>query len=504
MSKNNTDNDKEEPLEPAQEEEDCMLCLEPFQPCDRLIPMSCPLDGCPFNYCSQCVWNLLLTSSQPYQEASDGSKQLKIPLQCPQCRTKYPHRQIVQDVLLLRQAKRLEPLFFQHPDESSLKASDLSATHEFRHQVSLETLKDAWARVDKYLKDRYSYSDREGFEVATIEDTSHRIPVLPVEKWSRYLAETHTNTNSSNETTTSCSSFDSNSNQNKNTHKTNGGGQAQYDIVDPTLFQGMDEAMTLSEQEFLSKLLISGSVSNLMHAAQVLYGMLQLMLQGGLKARGTKQDKTNRSEEQSSSSAMTFSALSSTHQATSDKQHQHNNLRMLTTGTKLLYPDMDTALLRKRFPLPLHMPRWIVLPVYHPDKRGVPLQFKNHDFGLQITSVKGSAGQQGLRKGDIVTHINEEACASSTPEDFHVYMTTLYDRYKQHKQAGTLDMLGEDGTTVTMVVNAHPDTAQALQKRSYDMIHFLTTQQQQQLQQQQQQQTGLTAAAAGGGVRVKK
>lgn len=440
--------DEQEPDDEEEEiDEDCVLCLEPLHKCDIKIPMLCPLDGCPFNYCSQCVWNLLLTSSQPYQEASDGSKQLKIALQCPQCRTKYPHRQIVQDILLLRQAVKLEPLFFtqDHINESSLKASDLSAKHDFSHQVTYEKLKDSWWRVDKYLRDRFS--EREGFEVDTLTNTSNTIPELPTE-WKDHL---QSGNNGLASTSSSGRSFDSQGNQNAGV----GRGQAQYDIVDPTLFQGMDETMTLSEQEFLSKLLISGSVPNLMHAAQVLYGMLQLMLQGGLKARAQNN--------------MTFATLS----ASDNHSNNNNNLRMLTTGTRLLYPDMDTALLRKRFPLPLHMPRWIVLPVYHPQKRGVPLFFKNNQYGLKITSVKGSAGQQGIRKGDIVTHINEEACASSTPEDLDVYMETLYERAKQNNGSD-----GNDGT-VTLVVNAHPDTAQALQKRSFEMIHFLTTEQQQ-------------------------
>ena len=466
MTNNNNNNDTHETEpSPDDEDEDCLLCLEPLQACDKEIPMLCPLDGCPFNYCSQCVWNLLLTSSQPYQEASDGSKQLKVALQCPQCRTKYPHRQIVQDVLLLRQAHRLEPLFFTpSQNESSLKASDLSAKADFGHQVTYEGLRESWLRVDKYLRGRFS--EREGFEVDTITDEDNRIPPLP-EQWKDHLSLHNHNTSSSrNGGIGSSSSFDSTSNQSNNsqtnTSRGIGQGQAQYDIVDPTLFQGMDETMTLSEQEFLSKLLISGSVPNLMHAAQVLYGMLQLMLQGGLKARSSQP-----------LSGVNYSSLSGNDSNNSHKHYSttphnsNNNLRMLTTGTRLLYPDMDTALLRKRFPLPLHMPRWIVLPVYNPHKRGAPLSFQDDPYGLLVTSVKGSAGQQGIRKGDIVTHINEDACASSTPDDFTVYMKTLYDRFKHSQDS----MEG----TVTLVVNAHPDTAQALQKRSFDMIHFLTT-----------------------------
>jgi hypothetical protein len=429
-----SEEEEEEECEP----EDCMLCLEAMHPSDHKIPMLCSLDGCPFNYCSQCVWNLLLTSSQPYQEASDGSKQLKVPLQCPLCRTKYPHRQIVQDVLLLRQAWRLQPLFFADKNskkktgelmkESSLKASDLSAKQDFLEQVTWEILQESWYRVNHYLKNRCS--EREGFEVSTITDTLNRIPDLPTE-WKDHLLRQE--------------DIDKANGQAKK--QSVGMGQAMYDLVDPTLFQGMDETMTLSEQEFLSKLLVSGSVPNLMQAAQILHGMLQLMLRGGLKAR-------------QNSNTMKIAGISP-----ESPQNKQRNYRMLATGTNLLYPDVNKEVLRKKFPLPLHMPRFMILPLYHPDKRGVPLQVKDHKWGLEITHVKGSAGQQGIRKGDVITHINEEPCDTSTSKDFVNYMKNQFE--SRHR-------VGITDATVTLVVNAHQDLAEELQKRSFEIIHFLT------------------------------
>ncbi|CAB9525085.1 expressed unknown protein [Seminavis robusta] len=437
--------------EPEEEEvvEDCMLCLEAMHDSDHKIPMLCPLDGCPFNYCSQCVWSLLLTSSQPYQEASDGSKQLKVPLQCPQCRTRYPHRQVVQDVLLLRRACRLQPLFFSDHHtpvsmngsplkENSLKASDLSAKQDFLEYVTWESLQESWTRVDRYLKDRSN--PHEGFEVDTITDTSNRIPLLP-RQWKEHLLRQD--------------DIDKANGTAKTQGHILGSGQAMYDLVDPTLFQGMDETMTLSEQEFLSKLLVSGSVPNLMQAAQILHGMLQLMLHGGLKAR--------------QNSSLNISGISTSSPTRNNNHQAKRNYRMLATGTNLLYPDMDPTTLRKRFPLPLHMPRWMVIPVYHPDRRGVPLHVKAHKYGLEITSVKGSAGQQGIRKGDVITHINEEPCdAGTTTEQFNTYMQSLYETNYKHQSL--------DASTVTLVVNAHEDMAQELQKRSFEIIHFLTQQ----------------------------
>ena len=56
--------------------------------------------------------------------------------------------------------------------------------------------------------------------------------------------------------------------------------------------------------------------------------------------------------------------------------------------------------------------------------------------------VKGSAGQQGIRKGDVVTRINEEPCDTSTPEDFVNYMRVLYE--SNHKM-GYMDATGTLG-----------------------------------------------------------
>ena len=439
------DNDEQEAFtEP--ELEDCILCLEPMHLSDYQIPMLCPLDGCPFNYCAQCVWNLLLTTSQPYQEASDGSKQMKVPLQCPQCRTRYPHRQVLQDVLILRQVFRLEPLFLGGGSSdnpcSTLKASDLRAKQDLFDQVTFQALQESWARVNKYLKDRSH--PQEGFEIDTITDTSSRIPPLP-EQWKEHLLHEDADKTKGE----AKSSF--------------GEGQAKYDLVDPTLFQGMEETMTLSEQEFLSKLLVSGSASNLMLAAHILHGMVRLMLQGGVKAR------QNQSLNISDLASATNSSTNHTRQgSTGSAINSQRNFRNLALGTNLLYPDMDPASLRKRFPLPRHMPRWMVIPVYHPDRRGCPLQVKDHTFGLEITSVKGSAGQQGIRKGDIVTHINEEPCDSVTSEEFANYMRSLYEANKNQSQ--------DAAATVSLVVNAHEDTALELQKRSFEIIHFLTEQ----------------------------
>ena len=432
--------------------EECSLCLEAMHPSDLAVPMLCPQVGCQFNFCTQCVWNLLLTSSQPYQEASDGSNQLKIPLQCPQCRTKYPQRQVLQDVLLVRQACRLQKYFFadhnnnnSNISEATLKASELATKQAFLEQVTWEALKESWVRVDKYLKDhgKVIINDNNN-SVAAAPSSSMTIPKLPAQ-WKAILM--HKPQQPEKELSSSPSNASTNV----------GMGQAQYTLVDPTLFRGMEESMTLDEQQFLSELLVSGTVPNLTQAAQILYGMLQVLQKGGVQHRDR-------------SLATSFSNISDNHttstgnNANSKYTRKKKSFRLLTTGTNLLYPDMDPAILKKKFPLPPLMPRWIILPIYHPEKRGAaPWKLKNHNWGLEIVSVKGAAGQQGLRCGDVITHINEESVETCSVDEFNNYMKTLYKL--------------QTSNTMSLVVNAHPEAAQALQQRSYEMIHFLTERQ---------------------------
>ena len=59
------------------------ICTEPMTEFDRKHPVPCP-GVCGFNFCLKCVEHLIETSKMGYEEASDGSKQMKVKLICPQ------------------------------------------------------------------------------------------------------------------------------------------------------------------------------------------------------------------------------------------------------------------------------------------------------------------------------------------------------------------------------------------------------------------------------------
>jgi hypothetical protein len=64
--------------------EDCMICTEAFAAEDLEYPIACP-GSCGFNFCTSCLDHLIRSSKTDYEEASDGSRQVKVKLMCPQC-----------------------------------------------------------------------------------------------------------------------------------------------------------------------------------------------------------------------------------------------------------------------------------------------------------------------------------------------------------------------------------------------------------------------------------
>jgi hypothetical protein len=354
--------------------EDCPLCLNEFSTEDYTYALKCPTPICNFNYCADCIRNLQQSAADGYQEASDGSKQLKVQVKCPQCREKYqcktyPSDMIVGSVLILRKAASMESIILNQHD-SELSATQLTMRSTFREQTSLEELQDAVRRLQ-------FYEDEVG-------KNESRVQPLDWEAWRPHVRELA----SSRKATT--------------------GGSWR----DPTLFHGLDELITGDEQEFVTALLISGKVECLSQAAHILSGILDMT--------------ASRTVEQLSS----FTAA---------------------PGPAPTAPvDAQTVLkIRKRYPLPTRMPRCVRLQVYDPSSSSV-LKFDKKSDCLALVGIKGPAGRLGLRKGDVVTHVNGEAV--STVDD---YLLAL-----QRAQ-------GEE--TLWLIVNADTETAENLRNRAEKM-----------------------------------
>ncbi|GAX12698.1 hypothetical protein FisN_15Hh174 [Fistulifera solaris] len=188
---------------------------------------------------------------------------------------------------------------------------------------------------------------------------------------------------------------------------------------DPTLFYGLDELMTCDEQEFVTHLMVQGEPELLAQGAHILHGILDMT-------------------------------------TTSTTQPSFNTC----AGSVPRAQPIDPAVLqrvRKLYPLPPRMPRCVRMPRYDLNGRTKPLKFEKDDK-LSLIQVRGPAGQLGLRKGDLVTHINGENVAN-------------IDEFE-----AALQQNGDTDDNFWLAVNCDEETAKALQLRYQKMtrekVHF--------------------------------
>lgn len=167
-----------------EEDELCPLCCEDLELEDHLFPITCPTSGCEFNYCRACIAGLKRASEQPYELASDGSKQVKVRQQCPQCRGRYHSQSIeqasmVSTVLLLREAYRIQEVQDRaQRSDNELSAVDRRRLDRFCQSTSINDLQDA-------LYSWEVYHCEIGKSVGDVT-----IPVLDFETLSSILPET--------------------------------------------------------------------------------------------------------------------------------------------------------------------------------------------------------------------------------------------------------------------------------------------------------------------------
>lgn len=336
-------------------EEDCPICCEELAPGDSIFALHCPTAACNFNYCRSCIQNMCLSAADGYQEASDGSNQVKVHVQCPQCRGKYECKAynsevIVSSVLLLRQAHGLTNKLSMC--DSDLPASELGGRATFLRNQSIEGLQDAVRRLRVYHDD-HAIADK--------------VPDLDWKEWSKHLPAT----------------CDKSKQQSLGS---NGGllfSNKEPPFIDATLFMGLEELMTTDEQEFVTGLLISSEPQLLQQAAQILHGMLHV------------------SHKQTAGTTLAQLSLGgggNTSNAPARAQPRPLSQQELK----------DLNMARKRWPLPTRMPRLVQLPVYDPDSSAKLLKFKKNTNELVLAAVRGPAGRSGLRVGDIVTHLQGE------------------------------------------------------------------------------------------------
>lgn len=223
-------------------ESDCPLCCEPFTNADKRYPLNCRTETCQFDFCRTCIQKLYDASLQGYSEASDGSKQVKIYLQCPQCRAPYEYRDsttgecivrsadVVQSVLDLRRSAAT-PLPNEIPDHE-LSSSVLAARTLFTQETGFAQLRLALKLLQQYYD---SFPTNPVGKLPT-EDVNGWEPFLQAEKTKVQVAATLDR--------------------------------------DPTLFYGLDQFLTTDEQEYITRLLVSNNPKFLEQAAHLLHSVM--------------------------------------------------------------------------------------------------------------------------------------------------------------------------------------------------------------------------------------
>ncbi len=394
---------------------ECPVCLEnqSFSECTFVLPCH----KCEFSYCSKCVAEFVRSSRDDYQIASDGSRQVKVHVACPQCRSKYPMD--ISKVLLLRKVHELGLTAFavdgKARDDSNLKATELSLKRDFgtpkkRRQVQLA----------------------HGLYLKVLEGKVDLVKMAEAEKiWERVFQNLPDLTGNSLDEEEEDEYVDNPTSPKRSRMQ-----------VDSSLFQGLHDFLGWDEKVFVTELFTSGEVPKLVQAAMILNGVLKLSMEPPSKRPQIRDQDRSR--------------------------HNYKKAADLLERMK------------KSFPLANHMPGYFILPSFTSKQQYLSFQDKtwdgaivppsqsqrifDHIYGDQyhppntenprpivtIHAVRGPAGRVGLRKGDIVTHVNEIEW-TGTAKELLEHIHQLHDFHNEE--------------TVSITVNATPETGRFLQVR---------------------------------------
>jgi hypothetical protein len=405
---------------------DCPLCCEPSTEADRRYPMICKTSTCSFDFCLVCLEKLYKSSNEGYSVASDGSNQVKIHLVCPMCRAPYNCNnnnnnnnntttsttttnaaEIVGSVILLRQATKLLGSgcgsgAHHHPHGRGviIKDSDRCASELAR--------RNEFCQVTTYpdLLDAVRIVQRyyDSMAVSKGQQSHVIVSTRDCEVWEPYLSAERRDLHSIG----TSNSFTKEEPMLKR---------------DQTLFYALEDFLTDDEQEFITALMTSGKPELLSQAAYLIY---TVMAPPPPSSSATNGRVRRRPLVRESTSAQI--------------EHRRN--------------------VRKRFPLPPHMPRCVSLPIYDPlDSRNAPLKFTIHpttsDVTLRVASVRGAAAKVGLQAGDVVTEVMGEMV--------NTYGELVVQLQQQADNSTT------STTTFLLTVNSTPAVAAQLRERAMKM-----------------------------------
>jgi hypothetical protein len=428
-------------------------------------PIQC-LSQCGFNFCVACIEGLIKSSKDDYMEASDGNNHVKVFLNCPQCRSNLVST--IRDTLILR---KVDTLAGHAESNVGMTASELRLMKVLHDEEVQYALSEAQRMEDAFFGRRQNPNEKS----AQIKDDE-----VNVNK--SFLASTYKKGDVNN----------------------------REHIIDPTLFRGLECAMTEMEKLNVTQLMTSGDTSKLANAAEILQGIATRVMKNISKPESAlskpKISSIYNLIEESQTAKQKASKLSDTKNAKWDEvKIRHAEYKAFEKEDRFL----------KLHPLPARMPLFVkvearddslkqsFLPLCLPMDLSSPLEFcddtwdggsiadafseisitTGHDSSpvvnstvtkkavvsgllieigqgctdfmdaehhrVLVSSVSPVAGRQGVVKGDVVTHINGR--------EFKGTCQDLEDKIK--------DSVDKNGS-FTLVLNADRSVAEALRNRA--------------------------------------
>lgn len=320
-----------------------------------MYPVLCP-EQCGFNFCLSCVEHLIESSEHDYQEASDGSRRVKVKLQCPQCRGSLANT--IRDTLLMRKAL-IAQAYMDVPD-SELNARELTIKHEFVQDYATE-VEHAQGRLRKFQRDNNYHGEIQ--ESLTLQ--------------------------------------------------TSGSEEERSTFKDETLFGGMEYAMSNAEQSFVTDLMISGDPDQLAQAAEILHGIMQISMQGITPS--TKKSQTAASQSAEMRRVALLAQFRKSHPLPA-RMPKYTSLTVFSEKKpKLTFKDdeWDGSIADAYSRVHTQKKNMAVDRILSTAQSEFCGEASSR---VKIKTVRGQAGRVGMQKGDVVTHINGEPWTGTADE----------------------------------------------------------------------------------------
>ncbi|KAG7347514.1 hypothetical protein IV203_016219 [Nitzschia inconspicua] len=325
--------------------DDCPICLNGMQQTDYDHLLQCE-HHCGFNMCKNCIESLLASSKDDFQEASDGNRHVKVYLHCPNCRSDLS--QTIRDTLLLRKADEIILSTTQPSEwspsqillEKALHTPSVQQAIKQARKLEAEYLgRDDFERSELMMKEDALFVEEWGFEADCVRGVhdSFRAPPPP-EPLPREEAVR----------------------------------------IDPTLFAGLDFALSEDQRLEVTELMTSGDPARLSEAAEILHTVAQQLLTPTKRSSMPASTKPLTNKGQARTLRKSLTRRSSVFQLIAEAEEAHVGAH---SEEKKIHEACDAALrgnihrsrvaqhrnlerelrlqadFQKRFPLPVRMPK---------------------------------------------------------------------------------------------------------------------------------------------------